>query len=308
MRFLKHSSALGFVILAAITAWGFLEFAQADPGEALAHWRGRLPLLPWILLLVCLDAALEGAGWIWVYQRFGIPARDARGVCAFLAGRAALLVPAQLGRLLRPHTMASLKRGSLQHCLKAEAVCFVLDTTSVCALLIGLVVAHWQPWAGAFVALASVAPALYLGELVATRLAGTRLALPGGFWWRWQTLAIVGVQAMGWVAHGTAFYLLIRGLAGNVTLWASIFFSTASSVAGAGSGLPGGVGATEGLLGASLRLMQVPVAHLALAVGAFRLITFWIWIPIGWIALGIARRRAAEMVETRVEVVRQPAT
>ncbi|NQX90439.1 MAG: flippase-like domain-containing protein, partial [Halioglobus sp.] len=96
----------------------------------------------------------------------------------------------------------------------------------------------------------------------------------------------------GWVAHGAALYLLINTLPGDPTLWGSLFFSASSSVLGAGSGLPGGIGATEGLLGASLSIMKVPVEHMALAIGAFRLLTFWMWIPIGWLALVAIRRRS----------------
>jgi hypothetical protein len=312
LRFLKHARVLAFLVLAGVTIYGVTEFANADSGEALRYWGEQLHLLPWILLFVCLDIGLEGAAWIWVYQRLGIRARDPQGVAAFLAGRAGLLLPAQLGRLIRPDTLARLGRGSLTRCLEAEATCFVLDVTSVGALLVALAAASWFPWLGPIVAIAAVAVALFLGDVIAERLAGSRVSLPAGFWWRWQTLAIVGVQALGWIAHGVALYVMIYGLPGEVTLWGSVFYSTASSVVGVGSGLPGGIGATEGLLGASLRLMQVPAVHLALAVGAFRLVTFWVWIPVGWIALVFARRRAAAVAaaaaEDEMETVGQPAT
>ena len=67
------------------------------------------------------------------------------------------------------------------------------------------------------------------------------------------------------------------------------------------TGLPGGIGATEGILGASLSFRQVPVEHLAVAVAAFRMITFWIWIPVGWLALLALRRetRAVRAEEAR---------
>jgi uncharacterized membrane protein YbhN (UPF0104 family) len=55
--------------------------------------------------------------------------------------------------------------------------------------------------------------------------------------------------------------------------------------------LPGGIGVTEGILGASLRFRSVPVEHLAIVVAAFRLFTFWIWIPIGWLALFALKRQ-----------------
>jgi uncharacterized membrane protein YbhN (UPF0104 family) len=43
-----------------------------------------------------------------------------------------------------------------------------------------------------------------------------------------------------------------------------------------------------------LRLRSVPVEHLAIAVAAFRLITFWLWIPVGWLALAVLRRRVSQ--------------
>ena len=54
---------------------------------------------------------------------------------------------------------------------------------------------------------------------------------------------------------------------------------------GAASGMPCGLGVVEGYLGATFHSVHVPGEHLTLAVGAFRLITFWLWIPVGWVAL-----------------------
>jgi len=102
----------------------------------------------------------------------------------------------------------------------------------------------------------------------------------------------VVVQASGWVAHGLAFYVLASGLPGNVGLWDSLFMAPGSAVLGLGSGLPGGLGATEALLGVSLGLKGVPQAHLALGVAAFRIVTFWILLPIGWMGVAFAARQA----------------
>jgi hypothetical protein len=38
-------------------------------------------------------------------------------------------------------------------------------------------------------------------------------------------------------------------------------------------------------------MASIPAEHLALIVGAFRVLTFWIWIPVGWLALAMIRRR-----------------
>jgi uncharacterized membrane protein YbhN (UPF0104 family) len=62
-------------------------------------------------------------------------------------------------------------------------------------------------------------------------------------------------------------------------------------VVGVSTGLPGGIGATEGMLGAALSWIKIPADQLALTVGGFRIAVFWIWIPIGWAALAVLRRR-----------------
>jgi uncharacterized membrane protein YbhN (UPF0104 family) len=122
--------------------------------------------------------------------------------------------------------------------------------------------------------------------------------LPSTFWWAWPTLGIIVVDMAGWIAHGLALHVVVADLPGNMTLWDSLFFGPGTAVLGVSTGLPGGIGATEGLLGASMRLRSVPVEHLALAIAAFRLITFWMWIPIGWLVLAVLNRRLSRPVSS----------
>lgn len=308
MRLKQLARPVAFLLLIAFTVYGVWEFfSSGDPEtgtgwrDVLDYWRGRLGLLPLIILMACLDVALEGVGWLWIYARMGLRSWGRGAVLSFLAGRAGLFLPAQLGRLIRPDSMARLGRGTMGQCLKAEAVTFVLDSTSVLALIVALAAAKViHPIAAPFAALAIIVAVLFLGNRISRAIAHTRVALPVEFWWSWQTFAIIVVEMTGWAAHGIAFYVMIRGL-GDVTWWDTIFFTSASSIVGAGTGLPGGIGATEGLLGMSLTLMDVPKEHLGLAVGAFRVFTFWMWIPIGYVALLAIRRRAARNAALRAE-------
>ncbi|MFQ6006617.1 MAG: lysylphosphatidylglycerol synthase domain-containing protein, partial [Woeseia sp.] len=240
--------------------------------------------------------ALEGIAWMWVYHRFQIRSFDRGGSCTFLAGRAGLLLPAQLGRLIRPDAMAKLQRAPLGHCLKAEAVVFVLDGISVLALLAGLIAYSAYPMAAPFAVAGVIAVMVFLGNRIARTLTHTRMKLPGSFWWAWPTMAIILIDMAGWTAHGVALHVVVAGLPGDMTLWDSLFFGPGSAVLGVSTGLPGGIGATEGILGASLRLRSVPLEHLAITVSAFRLITFWIWIPIGWLALAVVNRRLSRPI------------
>ena len=299
MRLTRYARPAAYILLAVVTVYGVYGLIQGDPGEVIDHWRGQLSLLPLILLMACLDVALEGVGWLWVYARMGIPGWDSGGVRAYLSGRAGLLMPAQLGRLIRPDVMARLNRGPMSECLKAEAVTFVLDATSVMALLVGLIAAYTVHWALAPVAGALVLVAvMFFGNRISKAVSDTKLALPARFWWSWQTVAIVLIEMSGWVAHGIALWLMIRGLSADATPGACLFYSCASSVFGAGTGLPGGIGATELMLGGAMKLMMnIQQGDLFVPINAFRLVTFWMWIPIGWLALLSARKRAATLDE-----------
>jgi len=289
-RWYRFARLAGFALLAAITVYGVQRFLTGDWRAVTDYWMGKLPLLWLILLLALLDMTLEAFAWQWVYERFMLRARDLRGFGVALSANAGLLLPAQLGRLIRPDDMVKLGRGSLGECVKAEATVFVFDALSVVSLLAGVVAWRVHPGLAPVASGVVISVSLFLGNQVAERLAGTKLGLPHDFWWSWQSVVIVLVQMTGWVANALAFYVLVSHLPGTFTLWDALFIAPASSVIGLGTGVPGGIGTTEGLLGTALQFNQVPPEHFAMVVGAFRVVTFWIRLPIGWVALTLARR------------------
>jgi hypothetical protein len=294
-RWFGRAHVVALVILGIVSIWGIREFLAGDALALSAMWRRTLPILPLVAAFAVLDVAVEAAAWMLVFERFGVRARDPIGAAVAVSGKAGLLLPAQLGRLIRPDLMVRLRRTNLGTGLKAEAAVFLLDSASVVALLAGLV--SWRvhpllaPVAGALV----IASCLLLADRIAPLLSGTALELPRRFWWNVKTFMIVILQSSGWVAHGVAFWFLASGLDGYVDFWNALFLAPGAAVLGLGTGLPGGLGATEFLLGASLGVNQVPEAQLALGVGVFRVLTFWIWLPIGWLAVAAvtlaARRR-----------------
>jgi len=297
-RWQRWARWIGFLILVVVSIHGIRQFVTGDAGAVTEYWSRRYAVLPMVLIFALADVAVEIMAWMLVYQRFGIRAIDRVGAAVGLSGKAGLLLPAQLGRLIRPDEMVRLGRGTLPECLKAEAVVFVLDSISVLALFAALVAYRVHgalaPLAGAAV----IMVALLFGNWILKILSGTALRLPTGFWWSWQTFAIVVLQTTGWVAHGLAFFMLASDLPGNVGLWDSLFLAPGSAVLGLGSGLPGGIGATEALLGASMGVRGVPQEHLAMGVAAFRIVTFWLLLPMGWLALAYVGRRSRKLRET----------
>jgi len=298
-KIMDYARPAALVTLLLVTAVGVYKFATGDWTDVIQYWRAHLAIVPLLIGFAILDVILESIAWMWSYTRLKIVAFDRAAGTIYLAGRAGLLMPAQLGRLIRPDAMVRLGRASMTDCLKAEAVMFVLDGVSVLALLAGLLVFRINPWLAIPATLLIAITMVYPGDKLAELLAHTRMHFPAGFWWSWPTMGIVAVQMAGWVAHGFALFVVVAELPGAMTLWDSLFFAPGAAVLGTGTGLPGGIGATEGILGASLRFREVPVEHLAIAVAAFRLITFWIWIPVGWLALLAVKRK---QIDPRVAI------
>ena len=299
-KLVRYARPAALAVLLAVTAVGVYKFATGDWSDVIAYWGEHLEVIPILIGFALLDVALESAAWMWSYARLHIPVFDRKGAMVYLAGRAGLLMPAQLGRLIRPDGMVRLGRAPMIECLKAETVMFVLDGISVLSLLAGLLIFRFYPWLAVPATVLLIAVMVFPGDRIADMLAHTHFNFRKGFWWSWPTFGIVLIQLAGWVAHGLALYVVVAGLPGAMTLWDSLFFAPGAAVLGTGTGLPGGIGATEGLLGASLRFREVPVEHLAIAVAAFRLITFWMWIPIGWLALVALKgdkRDAAKIVQ-----------
>ena len=282
-RWYRRAHVIGLVILAVVSIWGVREFLAGDANALAAMWSRTVSILPWVFAFAVLDVAVEATAWMMVYERFGVRARDPLGAAVAVSGKAGLLMPAQLGRLLRPDLMVRLGRSPLGHGLKAAV--FLLDSASVVALLAGLVAWRFQPLFAPVAGAAVIATCLFLANRISPLLSGTALELPRRFWWSWKTFLIVVLQSAGWVAHGFAFWVLASALDGSVGVWDALFLAPSSAVLGLGSGVPGGLGATEVLLGASLGINQVPEAQLALGVGLFRVLTFWAWLPIGWLAV-----------------------
>jgi uncharacterized membrane protein YbhN (UPF0104 family) len=278
---------LGFVTLVVVTAYGVyrVAFGTADWPGVVARWRA---MGFWVLLVLALAAAdwtLEAVCWMWLYSRFRMRVRDGIGLSVYLAGHAGLFIPAQMGRLIRPDAVVRLDRGKLSEGIKAEAVLLFLDTAAA-VIVVCAVVFYWiQPLAIPIVALGLSVSMLFVADRVTSLLSGTRVSLPPNFWRGGETFAMLWMIILGWLLNGLGLYALVRGLAQGITPLEVIFFASLSRIVGSGTGLPGGIGVTEGLLGISLRIMEIPVGQLILAVAAYRVLTFWVLLPIGWSGL-----------------------
>ncbi len=297
-RLRRHARLIALIILAAVTLYGVRELASAGWDGVLRYLRESPRILAFAVLWSIVDVGLECCSWMWVYSRLDVPIWTRRGAAAYLTGRAGLLLPAQLGRLIRPDSASRLGKAPLKTCLKAEAVVFLFDSASVLALIVGLLALKLHPLAALAVFVAVAASVAALGDWITGRMLHRSLSFPAGFWWSWQTPAIVLVQLCGWIAYGMALWVMVGDLPSDLSLWDVLFYSSGTSVLGVSTGLPGGIGATELLLGISLKMEELSSDYMVVIIAAFRIVTLWIWIPIGWLALVYVRRRVGASAGT----------
>src|SRR5215468_1423824 len=94
----------------------------------------------------------------------------------------------------------------------------------------------------------------------------------------------------------TASYILclaacIRALGGSVPIESTAVVYLTGSALGSAVPTPGGIGAVEAALSAGLTAAGLPGATAVSAVLLFRILTFWLPIPVGWGALHYLERR-----------------
>jgi uncharacterized protein (TIRG00374 family) len=113
----------------------------------------------------------------------------------------------------------------------------------------------------------------------------------------WSTALAVAA----WTCEGMGFALIVNAFPGaHVDPGLAMLIYAATTIAGALSFLPGGLGVTEGAM--TLLLVEhaagVDRGTATAATILTRLATLWLAVAIGFVALGLARRRAPDAVLT----------
>ncbi len=286
----RYGRVIALILLALATWIGLRKSGWEGFEQAWQHSGQYAGALGIAFALAALDVTLSGTVWRRVYRRLGIALEGTTSYWVYLSGYAGLLVPAQLGRLIRPEAMSRLSERPFSLCLRAEAAALLVNLISVGGLLVGLVAYALLPLAALPIAFGSVAVVLYVIERFSGRLVPA-WGLPARFWWSASTLALVGVQMLAWTAHGLGLRAVLAETMPDVSAWEPVLHATFAALGGAASGVPGGMGVTEWLLGGTLTLRHVPEQDLVVSVAVFRAASQWAWLPIGWLAMAALRRR-----------------
>jgi uncharacterized protein (TIRG00374 family) len=205
--------------------------------------------------------ALKG---VWVNQKTGVPV--ARAVTVVLAERMsdglAVLVLSTLGVIAYPSYWPAF-------------------AAVLAALLAAVTLSQVRPVALALIGFAEQMPGIRrIGHHLRAFYEGAyTLFRPRAF------ITAVGLGTIAWLGEGIAMYLVLLGLGvpgGWQTLSLAVFILAFSTVVGAVSALPGGLGAAEASIAGMLSLlMALPAVTAAAATLLIRFATLWFGVGLG---------------------------
>ena len=299
---------LGFAVLLALLAF-------ADVAQLLATvQRFSWPLLIPIVGLTLINYGIRFVKWEFFLRQVGIldlPRKDSLSI--FLAGFTMVMTPGKVGEFLKAYFVKRVHGASFARA--APVVLAERLTDGLAMILLTLVgLASYPALRGVIlgvgavllvlVALVQVRPAaervlgwmqrLPLLSFLAPRLQelyeSTRLLLAP------SVLALsVALGFVAWGFEGVAYYLVLVGLGEAPSpelLSQAVFILAASTILGAVSLLPGGLGVTDGSL-VGLALWIIGLDRAAAVAGALliRLATLWFGMALGVAALLPLRRR-----------------
>ena len=105
-------------------------------------------------------------------------------------------------------------------------------------------------------------------------------------------LALTGVGAFGGpIVQIVALWLCVHALGGHLPFVQVGAVYLGGHLVASAAPVPGGLGALEAALVAGLSALGMPVGAAASAVLIYRLLTYWLTIPVGWLSLKFAEQR-----------------
>ncbi len=296
---------VGLAGLAAATGWE----------ETLA----QLSRLSWgqfaiLLGLSLVNYGFRGLRWHIFARRLGLGTGLVQNMRHFLGGFAMSVTPGRVGEMVRMRWIGRETGAPFEKTAPLALVDRASDLGAM-AVLLGITVA---------LSATGISGALPLTALaIAAAVVATRPALLGGagdlgyrLIGRWPRLfarvrtaarslarfsdpstmlVAVLLGAVGWLAEGYAFHLLLLWMGADIGLARAMAIFIFATLAGGLTGAPGGVGGAEAAMVALLALEGVPLEVSVPATAVIRLTTLWFAIAIGMAVFPVAERHSARI-------------
>ncbi len=276
----------GFILLIIVTGYGILQLRGEDFSgfKEIITNRWRLFLIACVLRF--LDWILDYYLWRLLLNKFSnnIPIRES--IWIYLTQGAGIVLPAQLGRALRGYVISKTGEVSVSKAMTLEFL-FLLCVTEGAFLVLLVSLAFYANHfiLPLIIAVASLLVFPFLLKILAPLFSKIKIHLNNDIIKpEFLILFCIGCS-VGWAVNGLIFFLLLGSRSSGLYLSQVEMILLGNLFLGICSGIPGGMGIVETTMGISLHWLQVQLPEIIVVIGLFRIITFWIWIPLGWLAL-----------------------
>jgi uncharacterized protein (TIRG00374 family) len=310
------------VVIGAIVYAGIALFADASE---LAHLMAGFPLSIFVLALglTLVNYGLRFIKWHAFLRRLGFQVGVGESLNVFLAGLVMSVTPGKVGEVLKSLLLKNRHGFPVS---RTAPIVFAERVTDLLGLFImagvGIATFDYARWAFA------VSLAVVLGIIVVLnqrglvhrildffdrfeRLESIRTKLEEAYdstyeLLRWKLLSWTTLLSVAaWSMEAVAFYYILEALQGQgVTPLAALFIYSITTILGAVSFLPGGLGVAEGSMIGVLLLFGIFASETPAAVATYliRFSTLWFGVIVGFFALIVYRMRGAPMTIDDEEV------
>lgn len=298
VRKLITGLALGFVVILVVALIGDIR----QVGEVVLNFRWEF--FPLILMLTLFNYILRFGKWHFYLHQIGVrQIPPLESLKLFVGGFPLAVTPGKVGEVLKAVWVNHRSGLPVPKGVSVVVAERISDGLAVLLLSTLGVVAYPQYWPAFLVILVLLITLIILSQIRPLALylldIGARIPLLG----RWvhllrdfyegsfslfrpgATLLAVLIGTVSWFGEGVGFYLILIGL-GLPTdaglLGTAVFVLAFSTVVGAASTLPGGLGAAEASIAGMLALILSPGAAITSAATLLiRLATLWFSILLG---------------------------
>jgi uncharacterized membrane protein YbhN (UPF0104 family) len=262
----------------------------------------RLEYIPILLSLAFTNYILRALKWHYFFKVLGLEISFRENLYVFLSGLLMVITPGKFGEVWKSWLVRDL-RGYELH--RTVPIVFLDRITDVVAMLtlasFGVFV-----FKDSIISFILVLAALLIMLMVlrsetvmltvfgiSTRLEGARKAyLSSLALLQFRVFILAALMSLlAWFMECLAFYLTFRGLSIDASIFESTFIYAASSVAGALTMLPGGLGVTEAsLAGLSSHLLGLDRSVTVAATFIIRAVTLWFAVVVGAVSYFLGMR------------------
>ncbi len=295
----------GFLALLGLALLGDLRAV----GQAIDRFDWRL--YPLVLLLTLFNYTLRFFKWHYYLRQIGANSLSlVESARLFVAGFPLAVTPGKVGEALKGVWINQRSGIAVGRGVSVVAAERISDGLAVLMLSTLGVIAYPQYWPAflivlvalvGVIAISQVRPAamwlLSFGErlpLVRRFMPAVREFYEGSYslFRLKSTVLAVGLGAVSWLGEGVGFYLILIGLGlppGPRMLAMAVFVLSFSTIIGAVSALPGGLGAAEVSIAGMLALLGgIEPALATSATLLIRLATLWFGVTLGLIVWGLS--------------------